>query len=315
MSNQAIVDLEQWRGGRDGCVCTIGNFDGVHRGHQRLLSIARDLARPLGVPVVAVTFEPPPAKVVAPDRAPALLMQPAQKHRALLAAGADRILVLRSSPELFQMDPETFVRDVLAGRLGPRHVVEGASFTFGRDRVGTPETLRELGTRYGFEVHVPAYAQARLADGQPVAVSSSLIRRLVKEGRMDDAAACLGRPYALLGPVVHGDGRGRTLDYPTANLDVGEQLLPRDGVYAGLARLGDDDVAAAVSIGTKPTFGSGPETVEAYLLNWRGDLYGRPLELALTHYIRGQQRFDSAEALRYQMDRDVERVRELLAQR
>jgi len=301
-----------------GCVVTIGNFDGVHLGHQRILSVARGLADTSDSPVVAVTFEPPPVRVLAPEAAPEPLMQLTQRTAALAEAGADVVLMLQTSRELLAMSPEAFVREYLIGRLGPRHVVEGRNFFFGHGRSGNVDTLTELGKRHGFEVHVADRVTVDLPGSPGVIVSSSFIRALVLAGRVDDAAVCLGRPYTMQGTVVAGAGRGRTLDYPTANLDCGEQLLPADGVYSGWALLpdaGDRAIPAALSVGDRPTFQSGVRALEAHLLDAVGELYGRSLAVRFVRRLRDQRAYESAEALRDQMAADVRRIREELGER
>ncbi len=295
-----------------GCVVTIGNFDGVHRGHQRILSTARRLADDVGGPVVAVSFQPSPVQLLAPDKAPEALMQISQRCDALTDAGADIVLLLHTSVELLAMTPEAFVREILVDRLGARHVVEGGNFFFGHNRAGSVETLAAFGELLGFGVHVVEAVTVDLADATHVTVSSSLTRRLLTDGRVADAARCLGRPYRLSGEVVRGRGLGRRLDYHTANLDCGRQLIPADGVYAARAVCEGRTYSAAVSIGTRPTFGDLDRAVEAHLLADPGDVYHCPMTLEFVGYIREQITFDSPDHLRLQIDEDVQRVRDQL---
>jgi riboflavin kinase/FMN adenylyltransferase len=294
------------------CAVTIGNFDGVHRGHQRLLAAAREMAHAESAPAVAVTFDPPPARLLAPERAAKPLMHLDQRCQALRDCGADLVLVLSTTHEMLHMTPEQFVRDVLVARLHPRHVVEGRSFFFGRNRAGNVETLQELSGQYDFAAHVAEPVSAELTNHETVAVSSSLVRRLVGEGRVADAARCLGRPYALAGQVVSGAGRGRTMKFPTANLDCGPQLKPADGVYAGWAHVGETTYPAAVSIGNRPTFGFDAHAIEAFLLGGGGDLYGRHMTLEIIDFVRPQERFASTDELIRQMNEDVLRVQSML---
>jgi len=317
---------------------TIGNFDGVHRGHQQIIARVRERATAAEAPTVVLTFEPHPLTVLTPGRAPERLTPLAEKLARLEAAGADVAVVAESNRELLSLTPGQFVERVVAG-LHPRFVVEGASFRFGRGRAGTPQTLRELGSEHGFEVAVvdafclPLTRVKRRADeADPPsdrAVSSSLIRQLLGEGRVEDAAICLGRPYVLIGQVVSGYGRGRDLGFPTANLEVEGQLIPADGVYAGFAQVVEvpaqassfhspaSRLPAAVSIGTTPTFknadGPGhppPRQVEAHLLGAGPDLYGRWIRLEFGRWLRPQETFASPEVLAEQIARDVAAVRE-----
>jgi len=312
MGMQVIRGLDGLAERPTGCAAAVGNFDGVHLGHQRILGLARQLADRDSGKVVAVTFEPPPARLLAPEKAPEPLMQLSQRCQALGQAGTDVLLVLQTTPDLLNMSPEQFARDVLAARLGPRHMVEGRSFFFGHNRAGNVDKLAEFGRQFGFAVHVVEPVTVKLAGGEAAAVSSSLVRRLVRQGRAEDAARCLGRPYTLQGVVVRGRGRGRHLRYPTANLDCGLQLLPGDGVYAGWACLDNRRLASAVSVGTRPTFGDLGRAVEAHILAEVAELYGRPLSLEFMHYLRPQEQFDSPEELRRQMDKDVQHVKERL---
>lgn len=314
MTTRVIHGLDNFSAppGGAGCVASIGNFDGVHRGHQRILSRARQLADEARLPVVAVTFQPPPVRLLAPDKAPRPLMQLEQRCEALDAAGADMVLILHTTPDLLAMAPEAFVRDVVAARLHARHVVEGPNFFFGHNRAGDVRVLAELGGRYGFATHVAEPVRLDLGEAEPVLVSSSLIRKLVLAGKVEQAAECLGRPYTMQGRVVHGDGRGRRLHYPTANLDCGEQLMPADGVYAGRARLAGQAHLAALSVGDRPTFPGHDRALEAFVIHASGDFYDATLAVEFHRFLRAQERYPSAEALRQQMDKDVERVEQLL---
>ena len=296
----------------DGCVVTIGNFDGVHRGHQWILATARGLADTAAAPVVAVTFQPPPVRVLAPDRAPKALMQMSQRCEALALGGTDTVLLLHTTGDLLDMTPEAFIREVIIARLGPRHIVEGPSFFFGHNRAGNVNTLAEFGPEMGFDVHVVDPVAVDLTDGADVMVSSSLIRTLLSEGRVADAAVCLGRPYTMLGEVVRGRGLGRQLDYHTANVDCGEQLLPADGVYSGWAAVDDQTWPAAISVGTRPTFGDLDRALEAHVLGNPGELYGREMAVRFSARLRDQETFESPDQLRRQISEDIQRVREQL---
>ena len=299
------------------CALTIGNFDGVHRGHQQIIAQAALLAANAGDLTVVVTFEPHPLSVVTPAKAPARLMPPEEKLACLAAAGADITVVIEANRDLLSTTAEDFI-ERLAARLHPGHIVEGSSFGFGRGRTGTVDTLRSLGRQRDFHVTIVDPVRVQLDGETKVDVSSSLIRTLVAEGRVHRAALCLGRPYTLIGRVTTGQRRGVTLGYPTANLAVDDQLVPADGVYAGFAVAGTARRPAAISIGTTPTFsadpqrpGDGPQSkIEAYLLDAEVDLYNQDLRLEFGKWLREQQRFESAGELRAQIAKDVEAVRQ-----
>lgn len=290
-------------------VLTIGNFDGVHRGHQQLLAQAGLFAADTRGPVIVLTFEPHPLCVVAPGKAPPRLSLPEEKLRLLQQAGADVTVVARSEPSLLGLEAEQFINDIILDRFNPTHIVEGPSFGFGKGRRGTPELLQRVAAGAGCDVHILEPVKLKLDQAETLLVSSSLIRRLVKEGKVRRAALCLGRPYALIGKVVLGKRRGRALGFPTANLAVGDQLVPADGVYAGRVKVGDRHHAAAISIGKTPTFEGGRRQIEAHLLDFEDDLYDTTIRLEFDRWLRKQQRFESAGALLRQLQLDVESVR------
>jgi riboflavin kinase/FMN adenylyltransferase len=291
-------------------VLTVGNFDGVHRAHQQLLTQANLFAARTGGPVVVLTFEPHPLNIVAPHKAPARLSLPQEKLRLLAEAGADITVVAASEPGLLGMEADKFIEDVLIARFHPTHIVEGPSFGFGRGRKGTPQMLADVARRFHCEVHIVGPVRLQIEQGETVMVSSSLIRDLLRQGRVREAALCLGRPYALIGEVIHGDGRGKTLGFPTANLQVKDQLIPAEGVYAGHATMeGEPTRLAAISIGRTPTFGETELRVEAYLLDYDGDLYARSLRLTFDRWLRSQQKYSSPAALVEQVQKDIAAVR------
>ncbi|MFW6155269.1 MAG: bifunctional riboflavin kinase/FAD synthetase [Planctomycetota bacterium] len=312
MVTTVLHGLERLSERPTGCVVTIGNFDGVHRGHQSILATARGLARREGTRAIAMTFEPSPLRVLAPERAPAKLMHLDQRCEALTSEGADDVVVIHTTPGLLHLTPEAFVRDILVDHLGPRHVVEGPNFFFGHHRAGNVKTLAGLGREMGFETHVVEPVTVKLTDGTVTRVSSSLVRHLLTEGKVEDAAVCLGRPHTLRGLVVRGRGVGRELHLETANLDCEDQLLPADGVYAAWAALNGQTCPAAVSVGVRPTFGLHQRAVEAHLLDHEGTLYGRRLALRLIKRLRGQRAFDSPDALCRQIAEDIAHVRDEL---
>jgi riboflavin kinase/FMN adenylyltransferase len=294
-----------------GCVLTIGNFDGVHRGHQQILAQAGLFGARTRAKVVVLTFDPHPLEIVSPQRAPERLMPLSEKAHRLSQAGADSVVVARSEPALLSLQPHEFIESVVVQKFKPSHVVEGWSFGFGKGRKGTPDLLREMGAQHGFEVFIVEPVRLQVAQDETVLVTSSMIRELIRTGQVDRANLCLGRPFALFGEVLAGQGRGGTLGYPTANLGQIDQLIPAKGVYSGKATVCGRSYDAAVSIGTTPSFGDGALQVEAFLLDCTIDLYGQSMRLDFMQFLRSQQRFESPEALVEQIDQDVLRVREL----
>lgn len=293
-----------------GAVLTVGNFDGVHLGHQRILRTARALAHVSSAAVIAMTFEPHPVELLRPEHAPRRLTLWDEKVPQLSAAGADAVVRLETDWPLLTLTAEEFVRDILVKRIHPSYIVEGPNFGFGRGRKGDVETLRLLSPKGGFQVHIVEPYQAHLpGDASPTVVSSTTARRLLSAGDVALAALCLGRPYAMVGTVIRGAGDGRTLGYPTINLDVGAQLVPAEGVYAGMAEVEGRRLAAAASIGTRATMGGTALAVEAFLIDdGVGDCYGRLARLELVERIRDQRKFDSPFLLKEQIGRDVEAV-------
>ncbi|MDE0889406.1 MAG: riboflavin biosynthesis protein RibF [Phycisphaerales bacterium] len=293
---------------------TIGNFDGVHLGHRRLLDAGRSVLGDTGR-LVAVTFDPSPAVVLGKAADPPLVSLQ-RRRRLLRRAGADEVLVLETDRRLLSLDPDAFL-DHLDAALGssPDWVIEGPDFRFGRRREGTVETLQELGRIRGFKVRVEEELSIPLQDGQVMPARSSAVRQLLKLGRVEDASRLLGAPHVLHGRVVQGDQRGRTIGIPTANLDLEGTFLPGDGVFAGVAVLPDGSRrAAAVSIGTKPTFEETPRVAEVHVLDWEGKLddYGWRLDAELHRRLRGQYRYDDLSSLQAQIDRDLADVRAVI---
>jgi len=311
-------------------VLSIGTFDGVHLGHRAIIDHARRIAHEHAtdsepVRVVMLAFDPHPACTLRPDKAPPRLTTRAEKVRRLQAAGADEVVVLEPTRELLGQTAERFIEGVVAQHK-PVAIIEGADFRFGKGRQGDIALLREQGGRMGFDVVVEPAAEARLSNHMAVTVSSSVVRWLVAHGRMLDAAICLGEPYVLTAKVVQGEQRGRTIGVPTVNLDeaaLAELLLPPDGVYAGTAHVlparapGETDQfdpdavrhPAAISIGAKPTFGDHPPAIEAHLLDFTGDLYGRTVALRFARWLRAQDAFPGVDSLTAQLQRDIAHTR------
>lgn len=290
-------------------VVTIGNFDGVHLGHRRLIEQMKEVARTEGGTSVVVTFRPHPGAVLHPEKAAPMICTWEERHELLEATGLDLLLELPFDRAFSELSAERFVEVILVDGLRTRWFVAGPDSRFGNDRAGDAELLSRIGERAGFGVES---VTPLLVGGERV--SSSRIRRLVaEEGDVATAGALLGRPPRLRGEVVSGDRRGRTLGFPTANLRPSSELIPRRGVYATRAHLPDGRAFDSVTnIGIRPTFGEPGLRIEAHLLDFDGDLYGSAMALDLVERIRDEQKFDGAGALVRQIEADVERGRELL---
>ena len=291
-----------------GASVAMGNFDGVHRGHQAVIDTARRDDMPLGV----VTFEPHPRAHFFPDRPPFRLMSRAARANRLAKIGVERLYELPFRAELASLTPQDFAGQVLAQGLGVGHVVVGADFCFGAGRAGTAEQLRALGAVLGFEVTI-----APLVGGPEGAVSSSAIRTALAEGRPRDAAQMLGHWHRIDGTVEHGEKRGRELGFPTANLSLDGLHIPRYGVYAALVDVLDGPHAGsfrgAASLGVRPQFVAEVPNLETYLFDFSGDLYGAQLSVGLVEFLRPEQRFDGVAALIAQMGHDCDAARRVLA--
>ena len=307
-------DLADVEPGFGPSVVTIGNFDGVHRGHAAVLGEVVELARGRGLSSAAVTFDPHPLQVLNPERAPGLLTGLAHRLDLLQATGLDAVLVMPFTRELAGWSPERFVEEVFVDGLHAAVVVVGHDVRFGKANSGDLATMQDLGERLGFEVVV----LADLGDqGEPSRWSSTAVREALAAGDVDRAGAILGHRHRVSSTVVHGDHRGRELGYPTANLDTvhAAGLVPADGVYAGwLTRANGDRLPAAVSIGTNPTFDGVRRQLEAFCLDQESglDLYGERVDLDFVAHLRPTLRFEGVEALVHQMERDVATCREIL---
>jgi len=289
-------------------VIGLGNFDGLHRGHLKIVERVKRGALERGGAALAMTFDPHPPRVVRPDKAPPLLMTQAQKLEALHRAGIQSVAVVRFTHELSRWDPETFVRQVLVEWLRVAEVWVGANFLFGRDRSGNFSLLRTLGQRFGFRAEKIDPVRYK-----EFVVSSTRVRRLVSEGRMDEAGGLLGHPYYLDGVVVEGRRRGRELGFPTANLRTTNELAPPDGVYATTMSVDGVVHAGITNIGMRPTFGEEERAIETHLLNFSGDLYDRQVRLAFVLRLRDERRFEDVDALKAQIEADRRRAERLFA--
>jgi riboflavin kinase/FMN adenylyltransferase len=300
--------LEELRRLRPGAAISIGNFDGIHRGHRSLLGMADRLRSSSPGGVAVATFEPHPLTMLRPADAPPRLTPLDVKESILADAGVDTMILLPPTSEFLSLSAEQFWQ-ILVDDVKPAHLIEGESFTFGKGRRGTMGKLREWSAGTGIQLHVAPSVEAVLLNLSIVRASSSLIRWLIALGRVRDAAICLGRPYQLRGEVVKGHQRGRTIGTPTANLRVSDQLVPFDGVYAGRAIVEGAAYPAAISIGTLPTFEGTTRQIEAHLIGFSGDLYGTVLRLDCIDWLREQRKYGGVDALREQIARDIESVR------
>lgn len=293
-----------------GAVIALGNFDGFHSGHQAVAGEAIRWAQGLGRPSIIATFDPHPVRHFRPDVPPFRLTTLEQRQELYLAAGATAMLVFHFDAELAGTSAEDFIANILLDRFGAHGVVTGGDFTFGRGAKGNVELLRTLGGELGLQSRVVE----PVADGGEV-VSSSRIRTALREGDPQLAARLLTRPFAIRGIVEHGDKRGRTIGYPTANVTIDNYLRPKYGIYAVTGRLlaTGQVLHGAANIGIRPQFEPPKELLEPYFFDFSGDLYGQEIEVAFHHFLRGEAKFDSLDALIEQMDKDCAEARRLLS--
>lgn len=303
-----------------GTVVTIGVFDGVHRGHQLLISKAVETARELGVPCVVMTFDPHPVTIFAPERAPRALMPLDERARHIADLGVDELVVIDFREELAGLTPAEYMDDVLVSALGAKHVLVGENFTFGRDAAGTATDMAQLGERAGVDVTIVKL----LGEGE-VRICSTAIRDHLSGGDVALATDFMGRPFSVIAPIERGAGRGgRELGYPTANQYASDtSAVPADGVYAGWLTIIDDGeidgdmepgvrYPAAISVGTNPTFGDARRSVESFVLDRDADLYGRMARVEFVEKVRDMLKFNSVDELLEHMSRDVSRTRDIL---
>jgi riboflavin kinase/FMN adenylyltransferase len=293
-----------------GAILALGNFDGFHLGHQRVVAEAVNWARSEGRPAIIATFDPHPVRHFAPHVPPFRLTTLDQRAELFAAAGADAMLVFTFDDDLAATTAERFIGELLGQHLGAVGVVTGEDFTFGKGRGGNVALLSEEGAKHG----ISARAVGPVMEGG-LAVSSSRIRDALKAGDCETAAHLMTRPFAIRAPVLHGDKRGREIGYPTANLDLGSYLRPRYGIYAVTARVlaTGEELRGAASLGIRPQFQPAREWLEPYFFDFSGDLYGQEIEVALRHFLRPEAKFDTLDALTVQMAQDCDRARELLA--
>lgn len=294
-----------------GAAVAIGNFDGVHLGHQSVLDLARKAAEQLGAPLGVMTFEPHPRSYFAPDAAPFRLMNATTRANRLEKLGVEKLYELPFNSSLSALSAQEFGSEIIANRLGLVHAVVGEDFQFGQGRSGTAQSLVEFGQEFGFGVTVAPMLDLDIGE-----VSSTAIRQALSDGRPLDAAQMLGHYHRIDGPVIRGDQRGRDLGYPTANMSIADLHPPKFGVYAVEIDVREGPHAGsyhgAASIGTRPMFGENQANCETFIFNFKGDLYGTEISVALVEFLRPELKFDSLEALIAQMDDDCARARVIL---
>jgi riboflavin kinase/FMN adenylyltransferase len=289
-------------------VLTLGNFDGVHLGHQAIFKKVVERAKATGGTSIAFTFEPHPLKVLAPERSPKLLNTFHSKMKFIESSGMQIVICADFTREFAEQNPEEFARRVLVEGIGVKEIYIGYDYAFGKGREGSIESLSVMGRTCGFTVGVVDAVKV----GDTV-VSSSLVRDLVSNGRVEEAPRYLGRFYSIEGNVVHGESRGRSLGFPTANIQTANELLPAFGVYAVRTVVGRRTIDGVASLGVRPTFGEGPVSIEVFLFDYEGDLYGKHMEMSFIKRLRGEEKFPDADALVLQMHKDVEQAKNILA--
>jgi riboflavin kinase / FMN adenylyltransferase len=312
MPLRTMLSAEEWiaqlGAARKASAVTIGNFDGVHRGHQKILQGVVERAKNDDLLAAVLTFYPHPARVLRPDAAPGLLATLQQRLAAFNGAGIDAALVMRFDAELAKLSAQDFVQRFLVDAMRARAVLVGANFRFGHKQAGDVRLLTTLGAQFGFEVEV---VPPLVEDG--IVVSSTAIRQAVREGRMEDAQKLLGRPFALDGEIRTGTGQGRKLVVPTLNLATEQEVLPKNGVYATVTVLGDKMYHSATNAGARPTFGGTGFTIESYLFDFDDSLTSGAMEVRFCKRLRGEQKFSSTGELREQVLKDIEKAKEYFA--
>ena len=320
---QIIDTLEKIDRRIKGCCLTVGNFDGVHLGHKKIIAVAHRTAARLGnCPVAAIVFDPHPVAILHPEKTPQVLTPLPLKKTLLEAAGIDFLIILKDSYEFLTLSPADFVDDFLKDTIAPKAVIEGDDFHFGYGRSGSAKLLCRLGKQFGFDVVIIESEEIKL-DGGSAKISSTLIRNLLQAGNAAGAAKALGRPYRLMGRVVKGRGKGAKLGFPTANIDPHEQIIPAEGVYAGFVSVAEgieklctlnQKIPAVFSLGRAKTFISEhPMLVEAHILNEKiEDLYDKYLAMDFVDFVRSQQRFETEEKLKKQIEKDCQIAKKIL---
>ncbi|WP_111977825.1 bifunctional riboflavin kinase/FAD synthetase [Algibacillus agarilyticus] len=283
-----------------GCVLTIGNFDGVHRGHEAVLKQVLTQSAALNLPAAVMVFEPQPAEVFNPEAAPARLTRWREKYNLFKAANIQRMLCLRFSPAFAEIQAETFIEALLVKKLGVKYLVVGDDFRFGQGRKGTFSMLQQAGEKFGFQVTDTASCRQ---EGERI--SSTLIRQAIHKNDFERAEHLLGRPYSIIGKVVHGDKKGRTIGFPTVNILLRRCVSPVKGVYAVQVKYKNHIFDGVANAGTRPTVKGARQQLEVHLFNFSGDLYGQELDVTFKHKIRDEHKFETFQALKQQIELDA----------
>jgi riboflavin kinase/FMN adenylyltransferase len=308
---EVLESLEALRKRHQGAVITIGNFDGVHLGHQKIISEVIQTAHKTHTRSLAITFEPHPMRLLVPEKGPKILTPLKKKTRLLGRYGIDIVLVINFTREFSKLPPDEFIEDVLVNKLKAGAVIVGHNYAFGKGKQGTTELLRRRGKKFGFDVKV--VRNAKLGSDT---VSSSRVRSLLGWGRVCDASKFLGRPYSIEGTVIKGAGRGASLlETPTANIATPNEIVPKAGVYAVRAAIGNKQLDAVANIGKNPTFHGTKMSYEVHILNFKENVVGKELRVFFLDRIREERTFDSALALKAQIEKDIAHAREILRKR
>jgi riboflavin kinase/FMN adenylyltransferase len=300
--------LEQLKGNTSGTIVTIGNFDGVHQGHQELIKLAIEKGKEKNLRTMAVTFDPHPIKCIKPGDHPPIITPLEQKIELLNHFGIDDILVIEFSNEFANLTAAEFTEDILVNILKVKGIVVGKDYMFGKNRKGNINLLKEYGQKHGFEVFVPEFVKF-----SEKRISSTLIRKAVMNGRLDEAKSMLGRFYQIRGTVVHGRNRGNKIGFPTANLELIDELCPKTGVYAVIPEIDGIKYKGVANIGYSPTFDDHKFTVEVHFIDFREDLYGRKIKVNFIQRLRGEKKFSGIEELSQQISKDVLQAQEIVS--
>ncbi len=305
-----IVDIETIRRKFRNPVLTLGNFDGVHLGHQKIFNAVKEEARKIDGEAIVFTFDPHPLQVLAPQKCPPFITPFKKKLMLMEMLGIDVIIVAIFDLGIANITPEAFVMQILVDKIGPKKILVGYNYYFGKDRKGNVEMLIQLGKKFGFEVKVIG---ALKVNDTPV--SSSKIRKLIQDGQMGQAAQLLGRNYRLMGKVIWGSGKGKDLGFPTANLEILNGLYPKTGVYAVEVIIGNRTYPGVADVGYNPTFGKNPLSVEVHILDFTRDIYGEEIQLVFYKRMRDEKAFVNSDSLVRQMKKDVDVARKILLRR
>jgi riboflavin kinase/FMN adenylyltransferase len=300
--------LEQIKHNNGNTIVTIGNFDGVHKGHQELIKLAITKGKEKNLRTMAVTFDPHPIKCIKPGDHPPIITPLEQKIELLSQFGIDDILVIKFSTEFANLTAVEFTENILVNILKVKGIVVGKDYMFGKNRKGNITLLKEYGKKHGFEIYIPEFV--KFSDKR---ISSTLIRKAVMSGKLDEAKTMLGRFYQIRGTVVHGRNRGNKIGFPTANLELIDELCPKTGVYAVIPEIDEVKYKGVANIGYSPTFGDHKFTVEVHLLDFKEDLYGRKIKVNFIQRLRGEKKFSGIDELSQQISKDVLQAKELVS--